>query len=338
MIRLGEIDFINALPFKLSQEEAEFAEAQVVRASPKQLNQWLCEGRLDVSAISSACYLAHRHELTLIDGLSISAQRPVKSVLLFLPTDRQAITTPTTKHPATLFIPDTSETSVLLARYILEQPEHQWPIPYQLQVYQRGLARMTLTQATETGAAVLAIGDEALMLDGWQHPGYKVIDLAQAWHETKASPFVFGVWAVRNDWLAQDPKGNRARLNRLCGLLRHKKYHFQSDKVYQQALVDSLLTRYQTDGSPDTEQQQQQQQQQQARLHHYLTHALTYNLDLPHRMGLDEFDQTITCLNKHVTTVSDSTGTEAVMPPAGQSPTNHINQKKAQEEAYAPLA
>ena len=53
--------------------------------------------------------------------------------------------------------------------------------------------------------AVLAIGDEALLLA--QNKTYPhMIDLSKIWHEKTSLPFVFAIWAMREEFCRRNPE------------------------------------------------------------------------------------------------------------------------------------
>ncbi|MCK4839426.1 MAG: ABC transporter substrate-binding protein, partial [Desulfobulbaceae bacterium] len=53
-------------------------------------------------------------------------------------------------------------------------------------------------------AGVLAIGDEALRINASEEFPIK-LDLSRVWHEQTGLPFVFAVWAVREDFYRRAP-------------------------------------------------------------------------------------------------------------------------------------
>jgi chorismate dehydratase len=61
-----------------------------------------------------------------------------------------------------------------------------------------------LPRMLERADAALLIGDPALLV---KPDGYKVYDLAQIWHERTGKPFVFAVWAVREQALREAKHG-----------------------------------------------------------------------------------------------------------------------------------
>ena len=118
MLRLGEISFINAFP--LSQEaglilnDPQTEAIDVTCAPPSQLNQHILNGELDVSPVSSAFYCRHRDELVLLPGPCIASTSPVKSVLFIAPSNWHD-----TNTSERIWIPDTSETSIVLLQWML---------------------------------------------------------------------------------------------------------------------------------------------------------------------------------------------------------------------------
>lgn len=274
MIRLGEINFINALPLKLTVDQILGVPVQPVSLSPKQLNQQMLAGHLDVSAVSSAFYLRHQSQLTLLEGVSISAESPVESVLLFLP---QGLTGLKPNQPVA--VPDSSETSIALMQYMVYRQTGLLLIE-NLEVYTTGQGQQWL----DRGVPVLAIGNEALTLKT-QFPLEKMvyIDLAQAWQETLNLPFVFAVWVAQNDWARNHPE-HYAVLNQQ--LIRQKTDFLNTPNRQAQIVLEAhqrcphlsieLLTRY-------------------------FTTALSYNLDQNHHEALTQFDAILKWLDDDAT-------------------------------------
>jgi len=85
-LRYGRIAFVNVAPVETAFDAGAVArDVTVVRDTPTRLNARLLAGELDVAAISSAAFVAHRDELTLLGDLCIASAGPVRSVLLVSP-------------------------------------------------------------------------------------------------------------------------------------------------------------------------------------------------------------------------------------------------------------
>jgi chorismate dehydratase len=202
--RLGRISYLNVLPIYYALEQV-FAENgfHLERGTPAELNVRMRQGEIDLGSISAMEYGRAAGDYLLLPDLSISSRGPVGSVLLFSRVPfaeldgREIILSAASASGAALV-------KVLLAKLFGVQP-----------LYQTG----TLEQdRLETAAAVLAIGDEALRLKAAGFRPYE-LDLGEAWQELTGLPFVFGVWAVRRSFAAQEPAA-AATLHRL--LLRSR--------------------------------------------------------------------------------------------------------------------
>ncbi|HCC54944.1 MAG TPA: hypothetical protein DEQ20_08495 [Desulfobulbaceae bacterium] len=189
--RIGMVNFINTAPlYEVWRQTVRRADWQVTEAPPAVLNRMLHENKLDLGFVSSQEYALHPDEYRIMSDLSISATGPVGSVFLFsdLPID--------SLDNQLILLSSQSQTSVSLVKIILEDF-------YQLRPrYRSGL--ITLAQDEEKPVAVLAIGDEALRLavaDRYPHR----LDLGEAWQARTGLPFVFAVWAVREEFCRKEP-------------------------------------------------------------------------------------------------------------------------------------
>jgi len=157
----------------------------VVEETPSALNRLLAAGEIDVGFVSSFEYAQRPGDYRLLADLSISASGPVGSVLLF---SRVPITELTDKS---VLLSVQSGTSNALLRILLEDFFHV-----------RSNYRMPPAPSGtgEEPAAILAIGDEALRLRAaGRFP--VVLDLAEEWRRRTGLPFVFAVFALREDFL-----------------------------------------------------------------------------------------------------------------------------------------
>jgi chorismate dehydratase len=189
--RIGMVNFINTAPlYEVWLETVRRPEWRVTEGTPALLNRLLHAGELDLGFVSSHEYALHPREYRILGDLSISATGPVGSVLLL---SRLPFTELSGK---TVLLSAQSQTSVSLIRILLEEFCQVRPN------YRVGQA-----MAGEEGAvaAVLAIGDEALRLSREREAFPHVLDLSQAWQEHTGLPFVFAVWAVREEFCRQEP-------------------------------------------------------------------------------------------------------------------------------------
>ncbi|MFZ5766489.1 MAG: menaquinone biosynthetic enzyme MqnA/MqnD family protein [Thermodesulfobacteriota bacterium] len=181
MARIGMVNFINTAPlYVIWQQRVHSPDWRVVEGAPAALNRMLGAGELDLGFVSSHEYGANPHLYRVLDGLSISATGPVGSVFLF------SRCVPTELSGQTVGLSRQSQTSNALVKIILEEFFRVAPL------YADG-------GGANSASAVVAIGDEALRLR--QQGGHPFcLDLSHVWQQHTGLPFVFAVWAVRDDF------------------------------------------------------------------------------------------------------------------------------------------
>lgn len=185
--RIGMVNFINTAPlYEVWKETVNRADWQVVEGAPSLLNRMLFEGALDLGFVSSQEYAIHPGLYRILSGLSISATGAVGSVYLFSEKAPQDL------GGEPLLLSAQSQTSNSLIRIILEEFYQVKPL-YRLPESDAGQQNST---------AVLAIGDQALRLKQKSYPF--VLDLSEEWQRNTGLPFVFAVWAVREDFCRGD--------------------------------------------------------------------------------------------------------------------------------------
>lgn len=186
------VNFINTAPlYEVWLRTVHRPEWRVTEATPAVLNDLLFRGQLDLGFFSSHEYAVHPDCYKILGDLSISASGPVGSVLLL------STVPPAELGERLVRMSDQSQTSVSLVKIVLEEFYGVRP---------RYCAGDAGSQETggETPAAMLVIGDDALRMR--HHPGYPHrLDLGEIWHRHTGLPFVFAVWAVREDFCAADP-------------------------------------------------------------------------------------------------------------------------------------
>ena len=191
-VRIGMVNFINTAPLYDSwQRTVNRPEWNVVEAAPSVLNRMLHTNQLDMGLVSSQEYAAHPQDYLLLDDISISASGPVGSVFLFSRCD------PNLLADRTVLLSEQSQTSVSLVKIILEKFYHVMPH------YEMG--SVLEAQKNDAIQAVLAIGDEALVLAQAQTYPY-MIDLSKIWYEETSLPFVFAIWAMRQEFCRNNPE------------------------------------------------------------------------------------------------------------------------------------
>ncbi|HIJ80022.1 MAG: menaquinone biosynthesis protein [Desulfobulbaceae bacterium] len=189
--RIGMVNFINTAPlYEVWRQTVHRPDWQVTEAPPSVLNRMLFNSELDLGFVSSHEYAAHPERYKILSDLSISATGPVGSVFLFSEVDFAELS------GRLVLLSSQSQTSVSLVKIILEEFYSVQPR------YVAGMAGEIGDELVRP-AAVLAIGDEALRLAAENIFPYR-LDLSEAWQQETGLPFVFAVWAVREDFCRQD--------------------------------------------------------------------------------------------------------------------------------------
>ena len=185
-VRIGMVNFINTAPlYDVWQRTVKRPEWHVVEAAPSILNRMLFADQLDMGLVSSQEYAAHPQDYLILDDISISSSGPVGSVFLFSRCSPELLT------GRLVLLSGQSQTSVSLVKIVLEEFFKVSPW-YEVGPVLEGLDNNDVE-------AVLAIGDEALILVQSEKYPYK-IDLGNIWHEITSLPFVFAVWAMRQEF------------------------------------------------------------------------------------------------------------------------------------------
>lgn len=184
--RLGHISFINSLPVLVPVlNHLVDMPAEIVIEAPTKLNSKYISGELDLGAMSSYHYLKSGN-LFLVPNMSISADGPVGSVLLFSKKSVKDL------NGATICVTATSASSVNMLKALLFD---------QLSLDAKFVVVDEPNLELSNADAVLVIGDQALAVDAaWSETYYRV-DLAEWWHQSYGLPFVFGLWAARAEWV-----------------------------------------------------------------------------------------------------------------------------------------
>ena len=175
----GAVSYCNAAPLAHFLPQAHCG-VRVVYAQPSELAESLLDGGVDVALIPVVDYFANP-PLKMIDGLGICADGDVQSVLLRCNRPLREVRT-VASDPA-------SRTSNALARILLKNHFHL-------------SAQVRHFDPDESADASVVIGDRALCEPPGPCGDY---DLAGHWKTMTSLPFVFAVWAYREDH--PDPSG-----------------------------------------------------------------------------------------------------------------------------------
>lgn len=193
--RVGHIQFLNCLPLYWGlARTGSLLDLELTKDTPEKLSEQLVNGDLDIGPVTLVEFLRHSDRLIALPDIAVGCDGPVMSCVIVsqLPIDRL--------DGARVALGATSRTSVRLARLLLAErfkvtPEY-FSCPPDLGVMMQ-----------EADAAVL-IGDAALRASLHDAPrlGLDVHDLGRLWREWTGLPFVFALWAVRRDYLDQQPE------------------------------------------------------------------------------------------------------------------------------------
>lgn len=190
-LKVGKVSFINTLPIFYPLEKGTVEHHfEIVDGTPVTLNGLLASNQIDLGVVSSIEYGRNFEKYVLLPDLSISCKSQVCSVLLLSTVPLQEL------EGQEILLTPKSHTSIALLKLLFSHrfeltshyrvtdyhtPDSQWP---------------------EGAKAVLAIGDDALRLR--KRPEVTLaLDLGSAWYEWTGHPFVFAVWALRREVLAQ---------------------------------------------------------------------------------------------------------------------------------------
>lgn len=196
MIRIGEISYLNCTPiFSVLREKFGDVSYRFVQGIPAVLNGRLRCGEIDVCPSSSIEYGRNPDSYLILPDLSISADGPVMSVLLFSRGPVEQL------DGCSIALTNESATSVALLKIILSR---LYGFSNSFTVVSSGV-----DEALASHDAVLLIGDRALQENSLAS-GYQVYDLGELWREFTGYPFVFALWLARVDLL--DGSGDELQL------------------------------------------------------------------------------------------------------------------------------
>ncbi|MBW6520901.1 MAG: menaquinone biosynthesis protein [Desulfoarculaceae bacterium] len=200
--RIGMVNYINTAPIYESwKQRIQPAQWHMVEAPPSTLNRMLAAGELDLGFVSSHEYCARPELYRILADLSISANGSVGSVFLFSRVD------PCKLEGCPVLLSGQSQTSVFLVKIILEEFYGVKPL------YRTGDVVADMSSGPgDQAQALLAIGDQALRLVGDERFPYQ-LDLGAVWRRHTGLPFVFALFAVREEFCRREPE-TLARIHR----------------------------------------------------------------------------------------------------------------------------
>lgn len=207
-LRIGRIPYANLFPifYYLDQRHSR-SDYRFIKGVPSRLNRMLREGKLDISPSSSIEYLKNKDKYLILPCFSISSSGPIESILLFstLPLEELG--------GKTIAVSSESDTSVALLKIILKEF-------LSLKCRFRKVEFRSVKSGLLSFPALLLIGDGA-MKEARKGSAAHVYDLAELWHKHTGLPFVFALWIVRRETVAEKSE----LLNQLSSdLIKANKY------------------------------------------------------------------------------------------------------------------
>jgi len=266
-VRLGAISFVNTVPVYSAYQPDERVE--LIYDVPARLNARILSGELDISPVSSACYLRNQDRLVLLNDLSVSSPGAVESVLFL---SREPLGPGVLDMPV-LNVPNDSETSVALLAYLLQEFTGQDLRPW-FRVYEAA----DYHQILQASGNALIIGDNALMMKESLNQNAPELsqdlycyDLSTLWRDKTSLPFVFAVWVADRQWAEANP-ARLTEINRQLCEARNR--FFQEPTLFQ----TGLQTAQARSELPFTT------------LERYYRECLNYHLSPNHQRSLEQFE------------------------------------------------
>lgn len=210
-LTVGHIPYLNCVPWFHYLDKCNFS-GKLVSGVPSQLNNYLQQGKLDISPSSSFEYARNPQNYLLLPGHSISSIGKVKSVLLFSPVELAEL------NDRQIAITGESATSINLLRLILREFNG-------LDAVSDIVPDEPVENLISQQKPALLIGDRALQLADKKPAGMKIFDLGEIWYQQTGLPFVFALWILRKEALNQhaDP------LTKLSAQLQQSYDHVMND-------------------------------------------------------------------------------------------------------------
>jgi len=219
-IRFGQVDYLNTLPVYHALEDGILPfNGELIKGPPTMLNKMLLEGQLDISSMSSVEYARNMDKCLILPDLSVSADGPVQSILLFSKV-------PVTElEGKTVCLTSSSATSVALVKVLFD---HYYHAEANFVTVQPNLEEMM-----NRGDGALLIGDDAMRAHlkvQQENLPYQVTDLGDVWKQFTGERMVYALWIIRRDFAREHP----GEVEAICGTL-------QEAKTYAAANIPGLL-------------------------------------------------------------------------------------------------
>ena len=182
--KLGAVSFLNTKPLIYGIEKNLFSHNfELTKAVPSALAVDLNARRLDAVLIPSIAYAKNSPDLRIVPECGIIAHDAVNSIRLYFNKNLRSI--------RSVAVDVSSMTSVVLTKIILAE---KFEVKPELLV-----AKPDVDKMLASADAALIIGDSALFQASLRERNY--LDLAEEWNDMTGLPFVFAVWAGKQNSL-----------------------------------------------------------------------------------------------------------------------------------------
>ena len=186
LIRLGGIDYLNALPLTRYIESGGEPPLEVLNHPPSRLASLLHDGELDVAVAPVVEYL-RRPEYEVAPGICISSYGAVESIRLYF---RRPLA-----ETRAVGLDTSSRSSALLVRLLYRELWDGHPRFAQIDPQEACTVLASGADAANAWDAILLIGDAALRQTA--PSGWEVLDLGTEWSRWTGLPFVYAFWICR---------------------------------------------------------------------------------------------------------------------------------------------
>ncbi len=216
--RVGHIQFLNLLPlyYGLVKNDV-LLNVELVKGAPRELSQFLIDGKLDLAPIPAIEYCRYYQKLKLLPKLSVSSDGDVKSILLVskIPVEKL--------NHKQVALTNTSATSQILLKIILHYQYKITPFYFE--------CPPDLPQMLREADAALLIGDDALRARHLRGTLLKY-DLGKEWQIFSGKKMVYAVWAVRNEFAEKEPELLERTFRALLGSMEYSQKHLNQIAKY----------------------------------------------------------------------------------------------------------
>jgi chorismate dehydratase len=234
-LKVGRIPYANFFPvFYYFDKECKHTDYKFIKGVPSKLNKMLRDGKLDISPSSSIEFLRNKDKYLILPWFSVSSAGPIYSIRLFskLPLHNLG--------GKEIALSSDSETSNVLLKIILQEF-------LSLTCRFKSTNRRSVKSVLSTFSAVLHIGDTAMIeakklsaVSYQLSPPFNsslklltpnselfIYDLGELWFKHTGLPFVFALWIVRKQAVAEKKELIRKLSNDLIKARRYAGKKFQ---------------------------------------------------------------------------------------------------------------